>query len=303
MSDSAEFHTIGQLARRTGLSVHTIRFWSDIGLVPPAGRSSGGYRLYDAAAVARFDLVRTLRELGVGLETVREILARRVTVAEVAATHARALDAEIRALKLRRAVLRTIAEHGGTTEETLMTHKLAQLSARERQQLIDDFVDATFAGADLGEEGAIVAGWMRELPGELPDDPTPDQVEAWVELADLITDEEFRQRARTIVLGGSAAPRVEAGLELRRLVLEHANKALADGVTPESVEGGLVLNRVVEPRLGAGERAGLREWLETLADARMERYWQLLATLNGHQPSPPAVPAFEWVIAAMRAHG
>jgi DNA-binding transcriptional MerR regulator len=103
VSDSRELYTIGRLARRTGLSVHTIRFWSDSGLVPPTDRSVGGYRLYDATAVARFDLVRTLRELGIDLETIQEILARRVTVAEVAEIHVRALDAEIRTLKLRRA--------------------------------------------------------------------------------------------------------------------------------------------------------------------------------------------------------
>ncbi|MFR9723708.1 MerR family DNA-binding transcriptional regulator [Streptomyces sp. MS19] len=43
--------TIGGPARRTGLSVRTVRFWSDEGLVPPTGRSPAGYRLYDAAAL------------------------------------------------------------------------------------------------------------------------------------------------------------------------------------------------------------------------------------------------------------
>lgn len=48
-----------RLARRTGVPVRTIRFWSDTGVIAPTGRSDGGYRLYDAAAVARLDLVRT----------------------------------------------------------------------------------------------------------------------------------------------------------------------------------------------------------------------------------------------------
>lgn len=38
MSDSAEFFTIGRLARRTGVSARTIRFWSDAGLVPASTR-------------------------------------------------------------------------------------------------------------------------------------------------------------------------------------------------------------------------------------------------------------------------
>ncbi|WP_344318107.1 MerR family transcriptional regulator [Acrocarpospora pleiomorpha] len=43
--------------------MHTIRFWADRGVVADVQRSVGGYRLFDAAAVARFELVRTLREL------------------------------------------------------------------------------------------------------------------------------------------------------------------------------------------------------------------------------------------------
>jgi DNA-binding transcriptional MerR regulator len=59
--DGSLLLTIGQLASRTGLAVRTIRYWSDSGAVPPAGRSSGGHRLYDAESVARLELVATLR--------------------------------------------------------------------------------------------------------------------------------------------------------------------------------------------------------------------------------------------------
>ena len=69
--------TIGELARRTGLPVRTLRFYSDRGLVEPAGRSDAGYRLYDEDAQARVALVRTLRELGVDLPTIGRVLDRR----------------------------------------------------------------------------------------------------------------------------------------------------------------------------------------------------------------------------------
>ncbi|MFC4535626.1 MerR family transcriptional regulator [Sphaerisporangium dianthi] len=303
MSDDSELYTVGRIARRTGLSVHTIRFWSNTGVVPPTVRSAGGYRLYDATAVARFDLVRTLRDLGIGLETVQEILTRQITVAEVARAHVRALDAEIRTLKLRRAVLGGIAERGGTTEETMIMHRLARLSAAERQRVIDDFVAETFAGAGPEDDAMIVAEWMRELPAGLPDDPAADQVEAWLELAELVADEGFRGRLRRIVLDGASGPRIEEGFDLRRRVLEEAGNALAAGVAPGSAEGGRVLDRIVDPRLPAGERAELGDRLRTLADAQVERYWQLPAVLNGREHSPSVIPAFDWLIAALHAHG
>ncbi len=303
MSDGTGFYTVGQIARRTGLSVHTIRFWSDGGLIVPTGRSAGGYRLYDAAAVARFDLVHALRDLGIGLEAVRKILAHQTTVAEVAEVHARALDAEIRALKLRRAVLRAIAARGGTTEETMMTHRLARLSAAQRQQVIDEFIETTFSDIPLDDDAKVIADWMRELPDGLPDDPAPSQVDAWIELADLVAGEDFRQRLRRIALAGASSVTSRYGYELRSLTLEHANQAIAASITPDSVEGRSVLHRIIKPDMPAGERSELLRWLETVADARVERYWHLMAVLNGHEPSPSAVPAFSWLIAALRARG
>ena len=79
--------SIGELARRAGLPVRTIRFWSDAGVLPPAVRTVGGRRLYDAACVARLELVVTLRELGLGLADVRRALDGQAGIAEVAAVH------------------------------------------------------------------------------------------------------------------------------------------------------------------------------------------------------------------------
>jgi DNA-binding transcriptional MerR regulator len=328
MSTDAELLTIGQLASRTGVPARTIRFWSDTGLVPPAARSGSGYRLYDQAAAARLDLVRTLRELGFGLDVIEAVLSRACTVAEVAAAHVTVLDAQIRTLRLRRAVLSTVARNGHTIEEAHIMSKLSQLSARERQRIIDDFVDGVFAGTAPDAPGAGIARGMRQLPADLPDDPSPEQVSAWVELAELTADEDFRQRARSMALAGTSATPGEAATqgeaaapgetatqgETARLgeaaapgepayqdVIQHAGQALAEGVDPGSPPGRAVLDRIVAPGTPAARRGAILERLETFADARVERYWQLLAILNGQPVPPSAVPAFEWLIAALRA--
>jgi DNA-binding transcriptional MerR regulator len=301
MDASAELFTIGQLARRTGVPARTIRFWSDAGLVPAAARSPGGYRLYDAGAVARLDLVRTLRELGFGLDIVQAVLSRAVTVAEVAAAHVTALDTQIRTLRLRRAVLSTVARRSGTIEETMLMHKLARLSAQERQQMIDDFVRDVFDGVDPEAPAAGIARNMRGLPADLPDDPDPEQVNAWIELGELISDEDFRRRVRGMATAGALAARPEPGLD-HSAVAEQAGQALATGVAPESAEGRLVLDRLIAPGTPARQRARILTQLETFADERVERYWQLQAIINGRQPQPPVVPGYEWLIAALRAH-
>lgn len=65
---------IGQVAERTGLSLRTIRFYEENGLVIPTARSEGGFRLYSEADVARLDVVKRMKPLGFTLEEMQELL-------------------------------------------------------------------------------------------------------------------------------------------------------------------------------------------------------------------------------------
>jgi DNA-binding transcriptional MerR regulator len=65
---------IGEVAERTALSVRTIRFYEESGLVSPSERSQGGFRLYTDADVARLQLIRRLKPLDFSIDEMREIL-------------------------------------------------------------------------------------------------------------------------------------------------------------------------------------------------------------------------------------
>jgi DNA-binding transcriptional MerR regulator len=72
---------IGEVAKRSGLPVKTIRFYSDEGLILPSGRSEGRYRLFDQGVYAELSLIRTLKALEIPLGDIKAILtARRVGV-------------------------------------------------------------------------------------------------------------------------------------------------------------------------------------------------------------------------------
>jgi len=303
VSESAESYSIGEAARRIGVPARTVRFWCDSGVLPPAERSAAGYRRFDAAAIARLDLVRTLRDLGLGLDDIREVLGGRKSVAELADVHVAALDAQIRVLRVRRAVLRVLAARGSSPQEAKLMNDLARLSAQERQQIIDEFVDRTFAGIAPDDPAMGIARGMRGLPAELPDDPSPEQVDAWLELAGLVADEGFQRRAREMVLaGGAVPPPMPEGIDYR-VITKELGRAVADGIDPASAAGKEMLDRVVPPGTSAAERERLAAHGETFTDERVERYWQLLGILNGRPPFAAVVPSFRWLIAALRAHG
>ena len=66
---------IGQVAERTGLSLRTIRYYEEVGLVVPSARSQGGFRLYREAEVDRLRLIMRMKPLGFQLDEMRELLA------------------------------------------------------------------------------------------------------------------------------------------------------------------------------------------------------------------------------------
>jgi DNA-binding transcriptional MerR regulator len=66
--------SIGELSKRSQVKIPTIRFYEQIGLVPPPPRSEGKQRRYDETAVRRLNFIRHARELGFEVDAIRELL-------------------------------------------------------------------------------------------------------------------------------------------------------------------------------------------------------------------------------------
>ncbi|WP_216213830.1 MerR family transcriptional regulator [Amycolatopsis aidingensis] len=304
--------TIGELAKRTGLPVKTIRFYSDEGLLPPTDRTPAGYRLYDTTALARLELVRTLRELGIGLTDVSSVLVSEATVAQLATRHVAALDEQIRRLTLRRAVLRAVAKRGSEPEEVKLMNKLASMSDDERKRLLDEFWEEVSSGLDLDPE---FYQWMRSAKPELPEDPTPEQLEAWIELAELVRDADFRRLIRGMSERHSAARAEGADMSGSQAQQEQwsawnarAQAELDAGTPPDSAAGRELAADIARASAPAGRdaddpgyRRELGEHIASFNDPRAEHYWRLLGIINGWEPFPSQVAAATWIVEAVRA--
>lgn len=66
--------SIGELSRSTGVKVPTIRYYEEIGLIAPPGRTAGNQRRYDRAARERLGFIRHARDLGLSIEAIQDLV-------------------------------------------------------------------------------------------------------------------------------------------------------------------------------------------------------------------------------------
>jgi len=108
---------VGELAKRTGLTVRALHHYDSIGLLRPSGRSESGYRLYSRDDVARLHGIQTLRRMGLPLGEVAQLLdGGGATLQAILAQQIGTLDQEIvqaQALRERLGVMQLILARGG----------------------------------------------------------------------------------------------------------------------------------------------------------------------------------------------
>ncbi|GAB3986765.1 MerR family transcriptional regulator [Actinoallomurus acanthiterrae] len=306
------YFTIGHVARLSGLSVPTVRYYSDAGLVPPSGRTAGGYRIYDQEALTRLELVRTLRDLGVDLATVARVLAGAETLPEVADRQIAALEVQVQALRVRQAVLRHVVTNGADAADMARANRLARLSVDRRRRMVTDLIEEATRGLDM-EPG--FAAHLRSMLPDLPEAAAPEQIEAWVELARLVGDEGFRADVR-LAFERHAADRASGAdggdpaswQRAEKATVALAGKALATGISPTAAEARPIVEELVavfadahRSRDDADFRSWLAERLRIGANARVSRYRTLLALINGRPAKTDPVRAAQWFLTALKA--
>jgi DNA-binding transcriptional MerR regulator len=100
---------VGELAAEAGLTVRTLHHYDRIGLVHPAERTSTGHRLYTAGDVERLYQVLALRQLGLGLDQIGDLLEGAVAVSQVLSAHRDYLAAQLAATQDLHALVAALA--------------------------------------------------------------------------------------------------------------------------------------------------------------------------------------------------
>ena len=129
-------YVIGAIAKETGLSAKTIRYYEESGLIPKAERGENGYRLYNEKSVHRLRFVKRARDLGFSVEDVRNLLALwddeerpSAEVKSVAQRHLNAIEEKIDKLQAMRKTLKHLIAgcHGDERPDCPILDDLASL--------------------------------------------------------------------------------------------------------------------------------------------------------------------------------
>ncbi len=193
---------VGELARRTGVTIRTLHHYDEIGLLNPSLRTEAGHRLYDADDVARLQKIVSLRQLGFSLEEIQACLDRPgFSPLEVISLHVTQLRGQIKVAQELCKRLETLAAHlrGAeevSTEEFLQTIKemtmMAKYYTREQREYLEKRADEM--GPERIRQGSqdwaeLIALVRAEM--EKGTDPAAPQVQAlakrWLDLVSQFT--------------------------------------------------------------------------------------------------------------------
>jgi DNA-binding transcriptional MerR regulator len=298
--------SIGEAAKRAGVSVQTLRHYDKLGLLIPSQQSAAGYRRYSQRDCERLRLIRVLRELGFSLGTIAKLLDSKIEPSDAVELQLAAVEVEQRALKRRQLILK--ASMDGERQDVLARlqrkHVLAKLDRLEREHFL-----AKQLNWFTDDSPASQAVW-RAAVLDLPEEMDEAQLEAWIELAEIAADKRFQEtleRQRQSIRGVEQTVLADLSMALQG-IFRGAVEAVREKRRPDDESSQALLSDWIESlaRLYSREPdAEFARWLvshfESTYDPRINRYWALVSKLKGIPFQSAHGDAANWLLAALRA--
>ncbi|RVU27815.1 MerR family transcriptional regulator [Streptomyces antnestii] len=299
--------SIGELAERAGVTVKTVRFYSDRGLLPEGARSTGGHRRYGPEALDRLRVIRSLRALDLPVPDVSRVLAGDGEEAAqdvlddvlegVIAGRLRDVGSQLAALRWRQAALQLLQDCAPAER----AERLLLVGAVSAPPSTDATARFWRRWLPPRMPAGVVAAVVDEAVPQLPDEPTPAHVLAFARLH-AFTSRSCDGGDR----GQPAAHRTEEGFrpavlyEGLREAYALASPGLRAGRAPHGGEALDCFVSAYAASRGVRDTPSFRRRLSAVlaADPRIDHYWRLAAELAG--PSrPTAGAAHDWLCAAL----
>ncbi|MFE2479999.1 MerR family transcriptional regulator [Streptomyces sp. NPDC001194] len=273
--------SIGELAAGTGVPVKTLRYYSDSGLLPVAGRSTGGHRRYGPDAWERIRLIRRLRALDTPIATITRVVTGECSLGELVSTELDAVQERLTELRWRQATL--MALDNCASEERLRRLEILSRVQRlpEAHRGLTDHWYRELSPALPGHRLDIMVAMLSPGP---PQDPDPASALAYAELHLLVATPSFTRWTRDHDEEMRDAPAFYGEIDEAAALTA---TAVAQGLPPGP---GDAVNAFVSAHARArreSDTPAFRAYLHGLVsrssgfDPRLERYWALVGTATG----------------------
>ncbi|MFC9241760.1 MerR family DNA-binding transcriptional regulator [Streptomyces decoyicus] len=270
--------TIGQLAARTGLPVKTVRYYSDIGLLPVAERSAGGHRRYGPEALEQLHLVQRLRALDTPISTLAQLASGECSLGDVIADEMGLVRSRLTELHWRQATLEAL--DNCSAQERL--RRLEVLSRVQRLPEAQDRLARAWGQTIPASVPARLADAVTaQAVPEPPENPTAEVVLAYAELHTLTRHQDFPVYW--------ACPNVRDKASLYADLLDTSELAadpVADGLPPQPGEVLDHFSRACARSRGEDDTPGFRAYMGAHLHGTIplfRRYWQHVATITAAQ--------------------
>jgi DNA-binding transcriptional MerR regulator len=294
--------SIGELAKRSGVPVKTIRHYADEGVLPPSALTDAGYRMYSQEDARRLGIVRSLRALGFSLPAIVSMLDGTHDPAAVAELQLDLVETQLQALERQRTILRSAAalQDRGEVLRCLETaYAAASLGAAERANRLAQWLSRVAGSSEAEDLGPakIRSMVLDDLPAEL----TETQLAAWIRLSALLDDggllETLAGQHEPFGSDVTAEARAAFGSQMTslygRLYPLVAQRARPGDARVRALVGEWV--GVFAEVLGRAGDPAFANWLLAFAtrtnDPRIEGFWKDVATLRGLPAMPPMTEA------------
>jgi DNA-binding transcriptional MerR regulator len=151
------YYRIGDLAKRTGVSIRTLHHYDEIGLLSPSHRTESGHRVYGREEVVRLQQILSLRQNGFSLEQIRDALDGAFDVRQVIDLHLARLREQIAAQQELCARLETIAAHYPTATAEEFIAAIEVMTMFEKYYTKEQLETLAKRRETLGEERMAAA--------------------------------------------------------------------------------------------------------------------------------------------------
>jgi DNA-binding transcriptional MerR regulator len=308
-TEAARYYAIGDVAKMTGVPVKTIRYYADIGLLPPARTTEARYRMFGAGEIWRLELIRTLRSFGFGLDEIGQLLAGDLSIREAIEMQLAAVDDQIAQLQRVQQVLTQAKRTQGSADDPL--RHLNELGTalhgdvQKRRELLTAKLRAVVNGAALKPDHDE---FVRSIAQHLPAEMDAAQSAAWAELVDLVGDPAFRDALqRQWAPFSQASPTTTADWQDRITVcMARATAAHDAGYDPGSAEVQAIADEWLDLFAHAAQQPNTPEFARWVVEHttilfpdQVELFWTLMSRINGWSAQPSSFAGQRLIIAGV----